>query len=167
MRPWILLLALAALPLASCGSGPSYGRGGSPNMGGPTEEVRRAEIAAEPTGNFFYGRRYFVYKTRFWGYLREPRQNPRRSKLVIMNEKRKLTADRLPEHGPAGARHGFDQNYEYRIWGNYSGRTLYDPNSNQFLPEFVLSNYEVVKRKPGWLFSPQDHYNERMITLLP
>ena len=40
----------------------------------PTVSDRKAQIAAEPRGDFYYGRRYFVEKTRFWGYLREPGQ---------------------------------------------------------------------------------------------
>ena len=63
-------------------------------------------------------------------------------------------SDRLPEAGGSKS-YGFDQNYEYKIYGRYTGRTLYEPNSNQFLPEFLLTNYEVLDTNPGWLFSPQ------------
>ena len=69
MRNYLLFSFLAALTfmLHSCSTA-SGGAGtyGSPNMGGPSAEVRAAEIASEPTGNFYYGRRYFVKKTRFW-----------------------------------------------------------------------------------------------------
>ncbi|MFR4418039.1 MAG: hypothetical protein ACLT8E_12070 [Akkermansia sp.] len=34
--------------------------------------ARNAEIAREPRGNYFVGRRYHVPATRFWGYLRQP-----------------------------------------------------------------------------------------------
>lgn len=162
-----ILLLLSAIVLTSCGSSGSYGYLGPPNMGGPSPEVRKAQIASEPTGNFFYGRRYHVHKTRFWGYLRKPRQSAQNSRLVIFNETQKRAPDRLPENGPPGARFGFDNNYEYRIFGRYTGVILYEPNSNQFLPEFLLSDYQLVKRQPGWLFSPSDHYDNRRITLLP
>lgn len=167
MRLWTLLLPLATTLLVSCGGGGSYRNFGPSNMGGPTAEVRSVEIANEASGDFYYARRYFVHKTRFWGYLRKPHQDPRSGKLVIMNETRKHVPDRLPEDGPPGQRWGYDQNYEYRVRGSYSGRTLYDPNSNQFLPEFVLTDYELVNRNPGWLFSPKDHYDPYTITLLP
>ena len=65
---------------------------GSGNLGGPTVEERDARIATEPTGDFYYGRRYFVEKTRFWGYLRQPRQPWNRAKLVIMREDKKTHA---------------------------------------------------------------------------
>ncbi|NNC88330.1 MAG: hypothetical protein HKN82_07715 [Akkermansiaceae bacterium] len=136
-------------------------------MGGPSAEARAAQIASEPTGNYYYGRRYFVRKTRFWGYLRKPGEAATRSKLVMMNESKRRTPDRLPETGPPGRRYAFDNNYEYRIWGNYTGDTVYDPNSNQFLPEFMPTKFEVVDRNPGWLFSPGDHYDEYRLTLLP
>ena len=136
-------------------------------MGGPTKEQRSAEIANEPTGDFYYGRRYYVSKTRFWGYLRKPRQSASSAKLVIFREDRKNSPDRFPEDGPPEARYGFDNNFKYRIRGNYSGEEAYDPNSNQFLPVFVLTGYELVDSNPGWLFSPADHYNPIAVTLSP
>lgn len=159
--------ALASgLTLLLCHCAGSTSGGGSANMGGPTQAERNAAIASEPTGDFFYGRRYYVKKTRFWGYLRNPRQSADRAKLVIFDESRKRSPDRLPEAG-AGAVYGFDNNYEYRIRGNYTGREAYDPNSNQFLPVFSLSGYEVVNRDPGWLFSPSDSYDPYSVTLTP
>ena len=136
-------------------------------MGGPTVEERAARIASEPTGDFFYGRRYYVEKTRFWGYLRKPREPWQRSKLVIFREDQKTNPDRLPEAGPPGQNYGFDNNHEYRIWGYFTGKDYYEPNSNQFLPVFMLTRYEVVDRNPGWLFSPSDRYNRFQITVYP
>lgn len=140
---------------------------GAGSMGGPTQDERDAQIAAEPRGDFFYGRRYFVNKTRFWGYLRKPGQSAKHAKLVIFRESNKLNPDRLPEDGPAGQRYGFDHNFEYRIWGRYTGREVYDVNSNQILPEFALSNYQLVSKNPGWLFRPDDIYDPTRITLMP
>lgn len=165
-----LFLPLAAAVLASsCSDGVSSGGGiyGPPNMGGPSAAVRASTIANESTGNFYYGRRYYIEKTRFWGYLRKPRQGARQAQLVIMNESRKRCPDRLPETGPVGRRYGYDQNYEYKIYGYYTGKKAYDVNSNQILPEFMLTGYELVNRAPGWLFSPKDHYNPQSITVRP
>lgn len=155
---------LVALVFTLCHCGGTTGTG---TMGGPTAEARAAQIAAEPRGDFFYGRRYFVNKTRFWGYLRKPGQSASSSKLVIFRESSKLNPDRFPENGPEGQRYGFDQNYEYRVWGRYTGREVYDVNSNQFLPEFLLTNYEVVDRNPGWLFRTDDSYDPTHISLVP
>ncbi|MEI6653785.1 MAG: hypothetical protein WCP45_03380 [Verrucomicrobiota bacterium] len=136
-------------------------------MGGPTEAARDAKIASEPTGDFYYGRRYFVEKTRFWGYVRQPRQPWSRAKLVIFKEQKKTNPDRLPEDGPEGQRYAFDNNYEYRLRGHFTGREDYEPNSNQFLKEFMLTGYEVVDPNPGWLFRSNDHYERLRITLYP
>lgn len=165
MRLLIRMLALLAgcLALTQCG----VSSGGPGNMGGPTVEERNASIAAESTGEFFYGRRYFVEKTRFWGYLRKPREPWKRAKLVIFREDRKTNPDRLPEDGPAGQRYAFDHNFEYRIWGSYTGRDVYEPNSNQFLPEFRLTQYTLVDRNPGWIFTPSDRYDRFQVTLIP
>ncbi|MEM9080236.1 MAG: hypothetical protein AAGC74_06025 [Verrucomicrobiota bacterium] len=140
---------------------------GPPNMGGPTIEERRLQIASESTGDFFFGRRYYVEKTRFWGYLRKPRQPWSKAKLVIFNESRLRQPDRLPEVGPPGQRYAYDNNYQYRIRGYYTGKTAYEINSDQFLPEFMLTGYELVNKNPGWLFSPADHYDPKRITLKP
>lgn len=165
MRLWIfrgMACCLLVTLLTQCGL---VSVGG--NMGGPSEEQRAAAIASEATGNFFYGRRYFVEKTRFWGYLREPRQSWSQARLVMMNESKKRVPDRLSEDGPPGHRYGFDANHEYRIFGHFTGRQAYDPNSNQALPEFMLTGYQLVDREPGWLFSPKDRYSRHRITLLP
>lgn len=164
--PLTLLATISTLFLGSCANVDS-GAYGPANMGGPGTAERAAMIAGEPAGDFYYGRRYYVQKTRFWGYLRKPRQNARSAKLVIFNESRKRNPDRLPETAPAGKRYGFDQNYEYRIRGYYTGQKIYEVNSNQFLPEFMLTGYELLNRNPGWLFSPKDHYNPRSLTLRP
>lgn len=163
---WAVLSGIC-LALCQCAGGFSSGGGGPANMGGPSVEQRNAEIANELTGDFLYGRRYYVQKTRFWGYLRKPRQSANQAQLVIFREDRKRSPDRLPENGASVRRYGFDNNYEYRIRGNYTGQTAYDPNSNQFLPVFMLTGYDVVNRDPGWLFSPSDHYNPTSITLRP
>ena len=136
-------------------------------MGGPSQEERDYAIANEPTGNFYYGRRYYVKKTRFWGYLREPRQPWKKAKLIMLLEDRKLAPDRLPENGPAGQRYAFDHNHEYRMWGRYTGRNAYDPNSNQVLPEFQLTRFERIDPAPGWLFRPDDRYDSRRVSLRP
>lgn len=158
---------LAIIPtLVSCGGGSAFSAG-PPNMGGPSVEVRKAQIAQEETGDFFYGRRYYVHKTRFWGYLREPRKPWSTAKLVIFNESRGKQPDRLSETAPPDERYGYDNNFEYRIKGFYTGDTVYEINSNQILPEFMLTGYELLDRDPGWLFSPNDHYATDRITLRP
>jgi len=148
--------------LTQCAGSGSMGTG---NMGGPTVEERNAQIASEPTGDFFYGRRYYIEKTRFWGYLRKPRQPWSKAKLVMFREDRMKSPDRLPEAGPPGQRYAFDNNYEYRIRGHFTGKEAYDPNSNQFLQEFMLTGYDVVNRNPGWIFRPDDRYDKYRITV--
>lgn len=160
MHRRLLLLFAALLPLLlpSCET-----TGGSDN--GPEVQMRNAAILAEPRGDWYIGRRYFTNKVRYWGYLRRPGQLWDDSKLVIMDEVRGVrTPDRLPE-APAGGgqAHGYDHNYEYRIWGNYTGQLAYDPNSDRELPVFAVKRYEVISTNPGFLFSPRDRYNPNYI----
>lgn len=160
--------------LTSCGAGGGGSDGpriyyGEPAKLGSSPSVakRAADIRAEPKGDFFYGRRYFVDKTRFWGYIRKPGQSWNSSRLSMINEDYKRQPDRLPESASKNNRYGHDQNYEYQLFGNYTGRTIYDPNSNLFLPEFMLKNYKLLDKKPGWIFNQNDLYNPRVITLRP
>lgn len=107
-------------------------------------------IAAEPPGDYFIGRRYYkatVFK--FWGYLRRPGQPWSTAQLVVFNEKQKLAPDREQLN------FGFDNNYEYKIYGNFSGQTVYEPASNGFYPEFILKNYELISKTPPPIFRSQ------------
>lgn len=118
--------------------------------------ARNAEIAREPKGNYFVGRRYHVPATRFWGYLRQPGQTWRTAQLVIMDESACRTPDRLPEY-TGNPRYAYDNNYEYRVYGKYTGKYGYEPNSNLRLPIFKPTRFEVANTTPGWLFKPSEN----------
>jgi hypothetical protein len=121
---------------------------------------RRAIIANEPRGDWYIGRRFYISKTQFWGYLRRPGQSWDDARLVMMNENSRHAPDRLQEMPMGeGNAHGFDHNHEYKIWGSFTGRTVYDPNSDLFLPEFMLTNWEPISSSPGWLFKPNERFN--------
>lgn len=155
MRRAFYLLPILALLFPSCRS-----TGESPALA-----ARLAAIRAEPAGDYWIGRRYFVTgpqgTTRFWGYVRRPGQAWEKAKLVIIDESIRKTPDRLPaapEHGPA---HGYDQNYEYRIAGHFPGHECYDPNSDLVLPVFRATHFELITPQPGFLFTPSDAQDRR------
>ena len=113
-----------------------------------TDSAQR--IASEPPGDYYIGRRYFkgsVYK--FWGYVRKPGQPWKTAQLVVFNEKEKLSPDREK------LAFGSDNNYEYRLWGTFSGETVYEPASNGFYPEFILRDYQLVSSNPPPIFPSQ------------
>jgi len=107
-----------------------------------TESIRN-----EPPGDYFIGRRYYKQDYKFWGYLRRPGEPWNTAKLVMMNEQQKLAPDR--QMGKIGS----DNSYEYTIYGHYSGDTVYEPASNAFYPEFILTGYEVRSVSPPSIFS--------------
>src|SRR5919201_4380295 len=51
-------------------------------------------IAAEPTGDYYIGRRYYKPDYKFWGYVRKPGQPWSTAEMVMLNEKEKLAPDR-------------------------------------------------------------------------
>ena len=115
---------------------------------GPEQSgIRAAQLAQsqaimrEPPGD--YNPNY-----KFWGYLRKPGQPWREAKLVMLNEKQKLAPDR--EQNQIGV----DNNFEYHLHGYYTGETVYEPASNRFYPEFMLTGWEIADKTPPSIFPP-------------
>ena len=106
-------------------------------------------IAAEPTGDYYIGRRYYKPDYKFWGYVRKPGQPWSAAELVMLNEKQKLAPDR------ERLEFGGDNNYEYKLYGYFSGDKVYEPASNGFYPEFVLKGYELISMNPPPIFRSQ------------
>ena len=127
---------------------------------------REAEISKEAKGDYYIGRRYYVPLTRFWGYLRRPGESWRTATLVIMDEKQVRTPDRGFEPPVKGAVFGRDDNVEYYVHGRYTGEKAYDPSTNQVLPVFLATKYEVRNNKPGFLFTPSEEKRDDYMTLM-
>lgn len=108
-----------------------------------------SRIAAETPGDYYIGRRYFKPDFKFWGYIRKPNQPWSTAQLVMLNEKQKLAPDREQ------VKFGFDNNYEYKLTGYFSGDKVYEPASNHVYPEFVLKGYEVISTNPPPIFKSQ------------
>src|SRR5213592_2705068 len=106
-------------------------------------------IAAEPAGDYFIGRRYYKPDFKFWGYVRRPGQPWSTAQMVMLNEKQKLAPDREQ------LKFGSDNNYEYKLYGDFSGDKVYEPASNTIYPEFVLKGYELISTNPAPIFKSQ------------
>lgn len=130
-------------------------------------QEREAAIAQEQKGDYYVGRRYYIPHCRFWGYLREPGQSWRESKLVMMDESVAHTPDRGPEEPLPGATFGTDNNVEYVVKGGYTGKSAYDPSTDQVLPVFRATSYTVRNCEPGFLFVPSERYSEEYVSLRP
>jgi hypothetical protein len=138
-------LLVVALFLASCETLP---------QGIQEARVATAQrIQSEPPGDYFIGRRYYKPDYKFWGYIRRPGQPWSTAQLVMLNEKQKLAPDREQMS------FGNDNNYEYKIFGHFTGDNVYEPASNSVYPEFVLKGYELISVSPSPIFKSQ--YNSR------
>lgn len=111
--------------------------------------AQTARIQAEPPGDYYIGRRYYKPQFKVWGYVRRPGQLWSTSQLVMMNEQQKLAPDREAN------KLGSDNNYEYKLYGEFSGDKVYEPASNGIYPEFVLKNYELISTNPAPIFKSQ------------
>ena len=136
-----LFLLLGLCFLASCETMP--------------EGIQQARIAmsqriqSEPPGDYFIGRRYYKPDFKFWGYVRRPGELWNTAVLVMLNENQKLAPDREQVN------FGYDNGYEYRLDGKFSGDKVYEPASNGFYPEFVLKGYELRSTNPPPIFKSQ------------
>ncbi|MEO6872830.1 MAG: hypothetical protein ABI233_11500 [Chthoniobacterales bacterium] len=137
----ILLLLVGLSLLAGCETMP--------------QGIQQARIAmqqriqTEPPGNYFIGRRYYKPDFKFWGYVRRPGQPWSTAVLVMLNENQKLAPDREQVN------FGFDNGYQYRLYGHFSGDKVYEPASNGFYPEFVLKGYQLISTNPPPIFKSQ------------
>jgi hypothetical protein len=136
-RPFALSLLLL---LAGCATEPQT----VPLMVSP---AMAQQIAAEPVGDFFIGRRTYAPPFAIWGYVRSPRQSWKTARLVILNEKYQLEPDR------ARRQLGSDNGSEYRLYGYFSGDEIYDASSGRFCPEFVLKRAELISPNPDPIWS--------------
>jgi len=139
-RPLALSLSALFLLLAGCAT--------APEPAPLTESPAIAQqIATEPVGDFYIGRRIYAPPFAIWGYVRSPRQSWKTAKLVILNEKFQFAPDR------ARNQLGSDSGSEYRLYGSFSGDQIYDASSGRFCPEFVLKRAELVSANPDPIWS--------------
>jgi hypothetical protein len=147
LRSAFFALALALLaPFFLTGCETTNGFEGIQSSG-VSRVARDAAIKAEPPGDYYIGRRFYKQDYKFWGWVRKPGQSWSQAQLVMMNEQTKLAPDR--EAGKIGT----DNNYEYKLIGEFSGQTVYEPASNGKYPEFVLKGYEVISTNPPNIFN--------------
>src|SRR5436309_15501369 len=134
-------LLLSAVFLSSCQTMP---------QGIQQARIEMAQrIAAEPAGDYYIGRRYYKPDYKFWSYVRRPGKPWSTAELVMLNEKEKLAPDR------ERLEFGSDNNYEYKLFGYFSGDKVYEPASNGIYPEFVLKGYELISANPPPIFRSQ------------
>ena len=119
-------------------------------------------IQAEPPGDYFIARRYFKPDFKFWGYVRRPGQPWSTAELVMLNENQKLAPDREQLN------FGYDNGYEYKLYGSFSGDKVYEPASNGFYPEFRLKGVELLSATPAPIYRETGATNpERRIIAKP
>ena len=110
--------------------------------------AQQQAVMQEPQGNYFVGRRYYNANYKFWGYVRKPGQPWHTAELVMLNENQKLAPDRELNQ------FGVDDNCEYHLTGHFTGQKVYEPASNRFYPEFLLTGAELTNRNPPSIFPP-------------
>jgi len=133
----VLLAALGGLALTGCET---------IDPDAPARAAMNEAIRMEAPGNYFVGRRMYKQDYKVWGWVREPGKPWSTAKLVMLNEQKKLAPDREQN------RIGYDNNFEYKLSGYFSGDTVYEPASDGFYPEFVLTGLEIKDTAPANIY---------------
>jgi len=118
-----------------------------------------AAISGEKPGDYFIGRRFYKVDYKMWGWVKSPGASWKQAQLVMLNEQKKLAPDR--ERNAVGS----DNNYEYRLAGHFSGEKVYEPASDTFYPEFILSSATVISTNPPLIF-PDKRWIDPSIRLI-
>lgn len=118
-----------------------------------------AAIQKETPGHYYIGRRFYKTDYHMWGWVKEPGQPWKKAQLVMFNEQKTLAPDRQKNQI------GFDNNYEYHLYGSYSGQRVYEPASDAFYPEFILTKAVLVNTTPPLIF-PDNRWIDPKIRLL-
>ena len=118
-----------------------------------------AAISGEKPGDYFIGRRFYKVDYKMWGWVKKPGEPWKDSQLVMFNEQKKLAPDR--------ERHdiGSDNNYEYRLAGHFSGEKVYEPASDSYYPEFVLTGATVISTNAPLIY-PDKRWIDPAIRLI-
>ena len=135
-----------AIALVFAASGCQSLDGGGGRANNASRQAIVAGIAAEPKGAYYVGRRYYKVDYKFWGWVRKSGEPWSSAKMVLINEQFKLIPDRQ------AGKPGSDNDCEYKLFGNFSGDSIYEPASNGFYPEFVLKGYELISATPGPIY---------------
>ncbi len=118
-----------------------------------------AAIKKEPHGPYYVGRRFYKIDYHMWGWVKEPGQPWKKAQLVMFNEQKQLAPDRMQNYV------GSDNNYEYHLYGYYSGQKVYEPASDSFYPEFVLKKALLVNASPPLIY-PDSRWVDPLMRLL-
>ena len=137
-----IVLCILLLALAGCETPIIY-------QSSQDREALAAAISKEPLGNYFIGRRFYKVDYKMWGWVRKPGEPWKASQLVMFNEQKKLAPDR--DRKAIGS----DNNYEYKLNGYFSGEKVYEPASDSFYPEFVLTGATVISTNAPLIFPDQ------------
>ena len=118
-----------------------------------------ASLAQEKPGNYYIGRRFYKVDYHMWGWVKKPGEPWKQAQLVMMNEQKMLAPNR------AQGKIGSDNDYEYFLYGFYSGDKVYEPASDHFYPEFVLTKAVLVHKTPPLIY-PDSRWKDPKIRFL-
>lgn len=116
-------------------------------------------VADEKPGGYFVGYRFYKADYHMWGWVKKPGQPWKDANLVMLNEQKTLAPDR------ARNTIGIDNNTVYRLTGSFSGQQVYEPASDSFYPEFVLTGAAVMTTNPPLIF-PDNRWTNPAVRLI-
>ena len=153
MKKLLFALFLASFFLTGCETIVSQSRA--------DRRAINAAIGQEAPGSYYVGRRFYKVDYHMWGWVKKPGEPWKKAQLVMLNEQKTLASDR------AQNQIGSDNNYEYHLYGSYSGDKVYEPASDSFYPEFILTKAVLVNKTPPLIFPDNRWVDPKMRLLSP
>lgn len=129
------------------------------DTGASQRQAMQQAIRNEPPGNYFVGRRMYKRDYKVWGWVREPGKPWKSARLVMLNEQQLLAPDRARDDI------GSDNGHEYRLTGRFTGEQVYEPASDGFYPEFLVTGFQVLSTNPPNIYK-QARQNDPKVRIL-
>lgn len=111
-----------------------------PHSPPPTPPTRKGDL----TGTAYIGHRTIVEKYAGWGWIRKESDSWRKARWAALGE----TLGEIEAPGRYTQHPESDQDVQYRLYGEWSDGTAYEPNIDIFIPVFSLKGFERIGPAP-------------------
>lgn len=106
----------------------------------PSPPVQKGDL----TGPVYIGHRVVIEKYAGWGWIRKESDSWRKGRWVALQEE----LGEIEAPGRYTRHPESDQDVQYRLFGEFTDDTVYEPNIDVFIPVFALKGFELIGPAP-------------------
>ncbi|MEO0453163.1 MAG: hypothetical protein AAFY98_03375 [Verrucomicrobiota bacterium] len=107
----------------------------------------------DTTGQAYLGHRSVVDRYAGWGWIKKEDSVWKRAQWAVIEE----IPRKMPIPGRFLGNPNQDDNYQYKLYGEWANYKAYEPNYDVYVPVFQLTGFELIgkRSKPGGLRPPR------------